>query len=263
MVSPPMLVDLAKDLFREKIRLLLVWAGAFVVWIVLVGLLWKTLAGSPDVNSLASRLAHLAGSMSSPDQDYLLVMFYATILPLGMVVFGAQVGSRLLTGQKARSELSLLLALPLPRWKILIGRLLYLAAALLGVTVVILISTLVMVWASELQINGLALVAIGFRAYLLGLLFALLTVLVANFIKKPDIAQILTLIVFVLAYLLYLLPINSTASPVVGYLSPMFYYLGYAPLLEPWVTGHFLILMGVNIVAMVAVWRQFDAVDLD
>lgn len=258
-----MLVDLAKDLFREKMRLLLVWAGAFLAWIILVGALSPALTGSPDVYFLASRLVHMGGSMNYQGEDYLLVMFYATILPVGLVVLGAQEGSRLFAGQKARDGLSLLLALPLPRWKILFGRLLYLSAALLGVTFVIIVSTLVMVWVSAIQINGVALIAISFRAYLLGLLFALLTILLANLIKKPYIAQILTLVIFVFAYLLYLLPINSMISPVVGYLSPMFYYLGYAPLLEPWVTGHFIILVGVIIVVLVAVWRQFNTVDLD
>jgi ABC-2 type transport system permease protein len=141
-------------------------------------------------------------SISSPAN---LIGVYVAFVPLVIATYGVITGTAALVGEEDDGTLETILALPIPRWQIVVAKAIGIAAALLGVIVIGFVGYLVAfpLVASELDADfGLGeLFASSIESWPLGLLFAMLSLFLGAYLPRRAVATGVSLAFLIGSYL--------------------------------------------------------------
>nr|MBC7245003.1 ABC transporter permease subunit [Chloroflexota bacterium] len=197
---------------------------------------------------------------TSPEGYLNTEMFFFT-MPMLLLIFTIGFGSAAIAGEEERGTLDLLLANPIPRWRVVLEKwaaLLVLSGALVGV---VWLGVLASVQFVELEINFAYLAQAFVSLWLLSLTFGTLALALGSIRGRRGLSAGVTSALAVAAYFLNsLAPLTDTLKPY-RKLSLFYYYIGADPLSNGLDVGHAAVLVGVTVmlavVALVAFhWRD-------
>ena len=222
---------------RDRRRALFWWVVGLVgLTLITVGF-WPTFEESGEelnrlVENLPPALRNLAGGdldLTSP-AGYLSGRIFSFLAPILFLNFAIAFGARTLAGEEQKGTLELVLARPIPRWRVVAEKFAALTVAtfLLGAAL----------WGSlalgalpvGLDIGAGLLAAATFMLVLLGLAFGALALLVGSLTGKRALALGITTAVAVGTYLLDLYASVSEAVEPFRGLSPFHYYDAAVPI---------------------------------
>jgi ABC-2 type transport system permease protein len=184
------------------------------------------------------------------------------MVPLLFIAYTAGLGANAIAGEEEHGTLDLLLANPLPRWRVVLDKFAAMAVLTLILGVALWVGLAVGAAPVHMDLNLGRLAAVTLSAVLLGLAFGALALAVGAVTGKRGLSTALASVVGVVAYL-----INSLAPVVKGLapyrkLSLLYYYIGADPLRNGLNLGHAAVLVGVTAVLLLLAVFGFQRRDV-
>ncbi len=228
---------LAKTL-RDQRRGLVVWVLAFVGLVGLYVAVYPSVKGDSSFAKLIDQMppAYRALFSASSGADfttaagYLNTELLSFMAPMLVLLYAIGSGSSAIAGEEDRRTLDLLLANPVSRQRVLIGKLGALAAGIVLILTALWFALIVEGRAAGMTVppgkSASALLHLG----LLGVEFGAIALLVGALTGHLTLSKVVAAVVAVLAYLLNALaPLVSWLRPF-RKLSPFYQYIGHDPL---------------------------------
>lgn len=254
-----MLLNLLWDTFMERRKYLLPW-GAGLVLVVLTVLLIRPGSFISDIFSQTPTSASISFPSGSwlGETNYGVLLLYF-LVAVYLIVFAIFEGSRLLTPAASRNNLTLFLSYPLPRWKLLAARLVYLVCV--GLSSVVLVYTLGIIAALLLpaQLNWLSISWQGFKLFFIEMGFAVFSALIATLTKRTWVGILAGNGGVILMLAAYLIPVQF---PDLGWMQWFSSFLYLFPSSLP-IFGQFTALFGGVIIWLFGLGYVFETADLD
>jgi ABC-2 type transport system permease protein len=222
---------------RDRRRALFWWmVGLMGMTFITVGF-WPTIEESGEelnrlVEDLPPALRNLAGGdldLTSP-AGYLSGRVFSFLAPILFLNFAIAFGARTLAGEEQKGTLELVLARPIPRWRLVAEKFAALIVATFLLGAVLWGSLVLGAVPVGLDIGAGPLAAATLMVVLLGLAFGALALLVGSLTGKRGLALGITTAVAVGTYLLDLYASVSEAVEPFRGLSPFHYYDAAVPL---------------------------------
>lgn len=172
-----------RQMLKERVRSMLWWSLAIALLTLAVGLSFPTFHESASgINEImegmpegVGELLGAAGGLASPE-GFLNSQFYSNIFPIVLLVFGVAAAAWTIAGAEREGTLESLLANPVRRSRVALGR--WVGVALLLAVLTTVSTALFVVFRQTFELTAISvehLVAAGVTTYLLCLLFATLT----------------------------------------------------------------------------------------
>lgn len=217
--------------------------------IVLLFPLFKDSLG--DFNNVPESLQALVGDAASYSTitGWLSFQVFDQMVFIG-VILGIIIGGSLLAGEESDGTLQSLLALPVKRSSVYLQKFAAIAV-ILGVITLCLLggSALGVVLVGE-SVGAGPLLASGFMAFLMGLVFAVLTYGIGAITGKRGLAGTLIGLFAFASFMISSLAVGISALRYIDYLSPFHYYNKPSPFEAGFQFGDALVLAVVTIVAL-------------
>lgn len=112
---------------RDLRRGLLGWGIGFAVLVMLMSALWPSIRDMPDLDEFLANYPEAMRSLFDIESiatgaGYLNAELFTIIVPAMFLIFCISRGARLLAGDEETGRLEVVLATPIPRWHILLGK---------------------------------------------------------------------------------------------------------------------------------------------
>ncbi len=185
---------------------------------------------------------------------YLSGQMYTFVGPVIMIGFAVGLGAAVTAKEEQEGTLDMLLSAPLSRRHVVLSKLA--ASALLAASVPVIMAA-VLILANpplglEISIQGI--LAVNAGLWLLGMVFAGVATTVGAFTGKPGAAWGTALFAAVLAWFVSLFEPFFDWLELPSKVSPFTWYIGKNPMLDPWSTGFWWLLLTVIALAAGTVW---------
>ncbi len=252
-----MLVSLLNDLWLERRRRLGIGLAVGVAWLLLSAAAYPHLADSAWVQAAA-------GVFSRQAQFPLAFWVIAAAcggIPVITSLYAILEGSSLLSGAREREVMSLLLAYPLPRWKVFLSRLVFLCLVVGALSFAMTLAAgLAANWAAGISFESMLRMqpAASLFALQMGSLAMLIALLNCALWKT----RMISLVILLVFYAPYLLHAAGGANWLLG-LTPLFHAFGEMPLLEPSHVWQTILILGVTLVIIGLAGVRFEQMDLE
>lgn len=229
-----------RQMLKERARTTLWWSIALVALALVLGLSYPTVrreaSGVNDImESLPEGLTELLGAtggVATPD-GWLNSQYYSNIYPILLLVFGVAAGAWTIAGAEREGTLEPLLANPVRRSRVALGRFIgvvVLLAVLSAVSTAVLIAIRE---PSELDAVSVGnLIAAGVGTYLLCLLFASVTYAVGAASGRKGLAIAAGTGAAAATYIVFALASFVAAFESMRWLSPWYWFLDKSALTE-------------------------------
>jgi ABC-2 type transport system permease protein len=199
--------------------------------------------------------------MATPE-GFLNLQPFSILAPLLFIVFVISKGSDATAGEEERGTLDLLLAQPLPRWRLVLEKFLAQAASLMALSLVFWCGMVVGTRLFGETVSWLRLAQVIFSLFLLGLTFLSMSLAIGCLTGKKKFSLGVSGGFALVTYL-----INAYAPMVEGLrpfrvVSPFYFYNGQAVLINGLVSSHALVLAGLTVVFFAAALFFFSRRDL-
>ena len=254
---------------RDRRKALIWWSAGTVLYLLFLGGFYASIAEmEEDLSALISNypealMAMFGGAgmdIFSP-AGYLQTQAFGWLVPLVFALFAAGMGARAVAGEEEAGTMDLLLATPLPRWRLVMEKFAGMAVSVTLLGVALLVGLLL---ASALGLGvpfGRALAGM-IAAALLGLFFGTVTLAVGAATGRRAVSQGVMAGVAVASYLLYSLGALVDALDRWRWLSPFFYYDSSQPLVNGLDPLHVLVLLAATAVALAVAVVSFRGRDV-
>lgn len=235
-------VVVLRQMLKDRTRSTIWWSLAMIALVAAVGASYPAIvesAGSLEqvMDSLPEGLNELLGAsagITSP-VGYLNSQFYSNVFPILLLVLGVGLAGWTVAGAEREGTLEPLLANPVTRSRVALGRY---AGLVIVLAVVTIVSTVVLiVFRNAFQLSELAianLVAAGAASFLLALLFASITYAVGAATGRKGLAVAAGAGLAAATYVLFGLAAFVDVVDSVSWLSPWSWFLDPSPLVEGW-----------------------------
>lgn len=231
-----------RQMLKERVRAMLWWSVALVVLTVAVGASYPTVADTAAdleqlMDTLPQGLAEMlgAGGGFATAVGYLNSNLYANLLPVLLLVFGLGAAAWTVAGAEREGTLEPLLANPVRRAPVALGRFVGVAIALAVLT---LVTTLVLVvFRAPFSLTDVGfgnLVAAGAGTYLLALLFTSVTYAVGAATGSKGAAIAAGAGLAAATYVIFALAAFVDVFERLEWLSPWQWFLDRSPLEHGW-----------------------------
>jgi ABC-2 type transport system permease protein len=264
-----MLRNVLLKTLRDQRRAMLWWVIGLLAVAAYLAVLYPSIANTPSYNQMLQAwpkgiVASVMGEFPdySTPEGYLNSTTYFMMVPLLFIAFAVGLGANAIAGEEEHGTLDLLLANPLPRWRVVLDKFAALVVLTLGLGAALWLGLAVggAVVGMEVNLSGLA--AVTLSAVLLGVAFGALALAVGSATGKRGLSTALAAAVGVAAYF-----INSLAPVVEGLqayrrLSLLYYYIGADPLRNGLNLGHAAVLVGVTLVLLAVAVLAFQRRDV-
>ncbi len=241
---------------HDRRRSLAGWSVGVVAATVLLAAIWPTIRDMADfqqlIKSYPQELSNLFNieAMATP-AGYLNAEYFSFLAPILFLTFGIGLGARLPAAEEERGSLDVLLALPVPRWRLLLEQ----AATVVVACAVLCVAQVVALLLSSLLFSmgvgfGQAL-AVSVSMSLLAALFGLIALTIGALTGRRAVALMVASVLAVGSYLLYVAAQFVSAVEPWVFLSPIEHVVGSEPILNglPWVASGALAAVAVVVVA--------------
>lgn len=259
--------DIARKTLWDQRRGLFWWfVGIFALGIVTV-LLYPSVGAAPEMEQLFEDLPPVAQvfmgdivDITSPE-GYLNSQLYALMIPLLFMIYTIAHGSGAIAGEEHAGTMDVLLANPIPRWRVVVEKF---GAMLLG-GAVLAVSTWLSIVAGmlivDMDMSLLRLTEVTIGSLLLGYLFGAFALLLGCATGKRGLSIGVSAGVGVATYLLNGFAMIVDWLEPYRTLSPFYYYSGNDPInngLDPWHTAVLIILTVICLVIAVLTFQNRD-----
>ena len=235
-------VIVLRQMLKDRSRSTIWWSVAMILLVIAVGASYPAIRESAGgledlMESLPEGLNDLLGAsagITSP-VGYLNSQFYSNVFPILLMVLGVGLAGWTIAGAEKDGTLEPLLANPVARSRVALGRYVGLVIVLGVVTAV---STAVLIvfrdpfQLTELDVDNL--VAVGVASFLLALLFASLTYAVGAATGRKGLAVAVGAGLAAATYVLFGLAAFVDVFDSVRWISPWSWFLDPSPLVEGW-----------------------------
>jgi ABC-2 type transport system permease protein len=228
--------------FRTAWRAATGWSIAFVLIVVSTVAFWPAFRGSTALNEAMQALPHGMleafglQDFASP-AGYLRGGLYEVIVPLMFAAAGVMFANSATAAEEDAGRLELLVAQPVTRRALMAGRSIAVAAWLVVLGAIVLVSQLLSDAAFDLEIADARIVSTVVLCGLLGGLYAGLVVAIEGILARPGLVLAVGLGMALIGYIVAaLFPLSDVLGPWAR-LSPWDWALGGDPLVngaEPW-----------------------------
>jgi ABC-2 type transport system permease protein len=254
---------------RDRRRSMVGWTIGLVASVAFVMAFYPSIRGSAAgfkelIESLPEELLAVTGRSAdiTSAEGYLNSQIFNLVAPLLLLIFAVAFGARTVAGEEQRGQLELVLAAPVPRWRVVSEKLaaMVLATFLLGAAIWATIAVSAPLAEMDLDTGRVAQAVLS--AVLLALAFGGLALAIGCLTGKRSIAAGVTGAVATAAYLVNAFaPLTDSLDAVKGF-SPFYYYNSADPLRNGADPAH-LAFLGLLVFAFAAIALiTFDRRDL-
>jgi ABC-2 type transport system permease protein len=248
-----MLRSVALKTLRDYRRSLAWWALGIVGFIALYAAIYPTVQDLPDIQELFDSYpealrAFFGGTESldiSTPEGYLQTEAFSFLLPLIFLIFGIGAGAGAIAGEEERGTMELLLGTPVSRQRVVLEKVAALAAATVGLGVVLWLALWLGALASGMEISAGRLGAATVSVALLGLVFTMLALLAGALTGSRGLAIAAASALALAAYVVDSLAALVDELEAVQPLSPFYLYREGQPLAHGLDPVHALALLGL------------------
>jgi len=264
-----MLRNIFLKTLRDQRRALLWWVIGLLALAAYLAVLYPSIAKTPSYNQMLQAwpkeiVASVMGEFPdySTPEGYMNSTTYFMMVPLLFIAFAAGLGAHATAGEEEHGTLDLLLASPLPRWRVVLDKFAALAVLTLVLGLALWLGLAVSAAPVHMDLHLGRLAAVTLSAVLLGLAFGALALAVGAITGKRGLSTALASVVGLAAYF-----INSLAPVVKGLepyrkLSLLYYYIGADPLRNGLNLGHAVVLGGVTAALLAVAILAFQRRDV-
>ncbi len=232
-----MLRDVLLKTLRDGRRSYVAWCVSVVLLVAMYVAIWPSLRGQPSMASFLDRMPEalrnlfaMAGADLSTPVGYIQVELLSFMGPILVILYGVLAGSGAVAGEEERHTLDLLLATPVPRWRIVVDKAAAMILGTAGLTVLLGLALVVEGRLVDLMLPVDRVAAAMLHLALLGVVFGALSLAVGAATGRSGLSRGVPAAVAVIAYLVnglggmvdWLRPVRSW--------SPFFQYAGHDPL---------------------------------
>jgi len=177
-------------------------------------------------------------------EGFFSIQPFSMMAPLLFLIFGITKGGNAIAGEMEKGTLDLLLANPLPRWRLVVEKFAAIGVSFLVLAIIFWMGMVSGSLIFNINISALRLAEVIISCFMLGMVFSSLTLALSCFNLRKKMSYGLVSGFAVIAYL-----INAYA-PMVNKLkpyrifSPFYYYNGASPLINGLNIAHLLVLVG-------------------
>ena len=242
---------------RDQRRAILWWVIGLLGLAAYLAVLYPSISTTPSYNQMLQAwpkgiVASVMGEFPdySTPEGYMNSTTFFMMVPLLFIAFAAGLGAKAIAGEEEHGTLDVLLANPLPRWRVVLDKFgaLVLLTVVLGASLWLGLAVGGAAVHMDLKLGRLA--AVTLSAILLGVAFGTLALAVGAATGKRGLSTALASVVGVVAYFLNsLAPVVSSLQPY-RKLSLLYYYIGADPLRNGLNLGHAAVLAGVTVVLL-------------
>jgi ABC-2 type transport system permease protein len=193
---------------------------------------------------------------------YLNGRLFATTVPVLYLVFAISAGTRAIAGEEEAHTLDLLLSMPISRRRIVLEKLAAIGAALMGLSVMLWLSLVVLDVPFGLDVGLGALAAATVHLFALSAMFGALGLALGVLTGRRAVAGGVTTAIAVAGFVLASIAPLTPSTAWLRFLSPVHYYSGETPLLHGIDPGGLAVLTGLTVVLLVAGVVLFDRRDV-
>jgi ABC-2 type transport system permease protein len=254
---------------RDQYHPLLWWGSSLATLALIVALFYPSIRESPALdeflqNAPEALMRAFIGNttnITSP-QGYLNSQLFFFLTPLLFLIYAIGFGANAIAGEEEQGTLDLLLANPLPRWRVVIDKFYAMVAATLALALCFWLGLVGGALAVQMGVGVWRLTMTTLSGVLLALAFGTLALALGCATGRRGLSAGVASGVAVVAYFL-----NAFAPLVEGLapyhkLSPFYYYIGNDPLSNGLDWVHALVLAGLTLALLVVARVVFDRRDL-
>jgi ABC-2 type transport system permease protein len=264
-----MLRSVVLKVIHDQWRVLVVWTAVASLLSAFYLSLYPSIGAVDEMRRLLDsmppplRAMFASGSVDlTTAAGYLNIELFAFMLPLLVLAVTVTLGAGATAGEEERRTLELLLANPIPRWRIVlekfVGLVLLAALFCLGIWIALAVTARVVSIDVALDRVGAALVSV----WLLGLAVGTLAILVGALTGSRMLSMGIALGVAVAGFFVNALaPLADVLEPW-RVLSPHYHYVGYDPLAQGLDLGHAAVLAALTAVFLMLAIVAFERRDL-
>lgn len=264
------MLSVLRRMLLDRSRPALWWTVAMIVLAVAVGASYPAIQESAGgledlMNSLPEGMGELlgaAGGITTP-VGYLNSQFYANIFPILLMIFGIGMAAWTIAGAERDGTLEPLLANPLSRTRLAIGR--FVGVVVLTAVPALAATVVLIAFRGAFHLDDIPvpnLVAAGVASYLLALLFATLTYAVGAATGHRGAAVATGGGLAAATYVVFGLAAFVSAFEKVEWLSPWHWFLSSSPLVDGWTWMAIALPLAVIVPAVVVGTVLFSRRDL-
>jgi ABC-2 type transport system permease protein len=260
--------SLAAKTLRDQRRGLIGWGVGLAALIALMLAYYPTVRNSPELNKFARNLPEGiralvggVGDYTSPP-GYLSGELFAFMLPLMFLIYAIGLGSRAIAGEEEHKTIDLLLANPISRTRVVLGKAAAAAGGALLLGLIVVATLLLGAPAVDMKIGSDNLVAAGVSLVLIGLLFGALALMLTCATGARRSSRGVVVALAVAAYFLNALaPLVGSLKPY-RKLSPFYWYTGNDPLRHGLSIPHAATLAALTLLFLAAAITLFNRRDI-
>lgn len=232
-----MLRDVMRKTLRDQRRSYLAWAVSVVLLVAMYVSLWPSVRDQPSVGDFIQQMPEalrnlfaMAGADMTTAVGYIKIELLSFMGPILVLLYAILAGSGAVAGEEDRRTLDLLLASPVPRWRIVLDKAAAMVLGTLGLVALLLVSILIEGRAVAMVLPADKVAAAMLHLGLLGLVFGALALAIGAGTGRVGLSRGVPAFVAVVAYIVnglggfvdWLQPFQKW--------SPFFQYAGHDPL---------------------------------
>jgi len=200
-------------------------------------------------------------NIASPE-GYLNVEYFSMMLPLMFIIYAIGFGSGAIAGEEEAGTLDLLLANPIPRWRVLLEKFLAMVGGMAILSFMTWLGLAVGIYAYDMDIGLGQLAAATFSSALLSFSFGVIALAISCLTGKRGMSMGITTALVAGTYLLYVLA--QVAEPLEKYqkLSPFYWYMTANPLANGLKLGDMTFFIGTIGIFLIIALFAFQRRDL-
>jgi beta-exotoxin I transport system permease protein len=261
------MMALLRKTLRDQRRAFIAWAIGIGGMAAMYTAFYPSVRNSAtDLNKylekLPDTLKNLFGGDFTTPAGYLRSETFSALGPILFLIFAIGAGARAIAGEEEGRTLDLLLAAPIRRGQVLLGKWLSMALFGLGLATVLGVAIVIIGPAFSLHIGVVDLAAACLMLYLLAVSFGTIALAVGCATGRRGLAFGITGGVATLTYIFDVLaPAVQALHPLQPF-SPFRWYLEPDPLVAGLSATNVLVLLAITAVAYLAAWWSFERRDL-
>jgi ABC-2 type transport system permease protein len=257
-----------RTLYDQR-RALLWWAFGILAYALMIAAFYPSIQNMPSFNDFVKAapkelMAAFVGNITdlvSP-VGFLNSQIFFLIGPLLLLLYAVGQGSSAIAGEEERGTLDLLLANPLPRWRVVVEKFGAMVVGTLGLALMLWLGLAVGALWAKMDISMGRMAEATLATALLGLAFGTLGLALGCATGNRGLSNGVTSTVALAAYLLNALaPLAEKLEPY-RKLSPFYYYIGADPLANGLNLGHVAVLLGLIVVLLAVALLAFQRRDV-
>ena len=264
-----MSIDLALRYLHDRARGLAGWLLALVFYCTLIVAFYPSIRDSEAyeaaLDDYPEALKEFFGGETTfqltTGPGFINAQLYSFMVPLLLSIIAIGAGAAIGSDQRS-GLLDLVLANPVPRWRVVVERALAMAAIVVGLAVAVMASVVAVGAMVDLGIGVNELAAATVATVLIVLLHGFTALAVAAATGRRSLAVATATVVFAAGYLLQSLAGLVDAIEPYRVVSPYYHAVGTSPLFDGWAWANFGLLAGLCGAVLVVAVYSFERRDL-